>query len=215
LIVFGPPGVGKGTQSKLLSEEFGIPHISTGDMLRSAVSAGTPVGKQAKAIMDAGQLVPDEIMIRIVRDVLTSPRVKNGFILDGFPRTVAQAEALGMLFRELDITDYHVLSFELDDEEIVRRVSHRLLCPKDGRIFNTEMEQVTAGEPCPDCGASLVERRDDSAETVRQRLGVYHKQTEPLLLYFRAAGVMITINASNSIDVVNREIKIMLRDTVQ
>lgn len=215
LIVFGPPGVGKGTQSKLLSEELGIPHISTGDMLRSAVAAGTTVGKQAKAIMDAGQLVPDEVMIGIVREVLTSPRVTKGFILDGFPRTLAQAKALSTLFRELDITDYRVLSFELDDEEIVHRISKRLLCPHDGRIFNAEIDGVIAGDPCPDCGAALVERRDDSEETVRQRLGVYHAQTEPVLHYFEAEGVVIRINGLNSIDVVHREIRLLLRDTVQ
>ena len=164
MIIFGPPGVGKGTQSKLLSQELGIPHISTGDMLRSAVADGTPVGKQAKAIMDSGQLVPDDVMIRIVRDVLSSPRVHNGFILDGFPRTLAQAKALSTLFRELGITDYHVLKFELDDEEIIRRLSHRLLCPKDGRIFNAEIDGVAAGTGCPDSA-----RRSSSGGTIPQK----------------------------------------------
>lgn len=215
LIVFGPPGVGKGTQSKLLSQEFGIPHISTGDMLRSAVEAGTPVGRQAKEIMDAGRLVPDEVMIGIVRDVLTSPRVRNGFILDGFPRTLAQAKALSALFRELGIADYRVLNFQLADEEIVRRLSHRLLCPKDGRIFNAEIDAVTPGGTCPDCGTLLVERKDDSEETVRQRLGIYHAQTEPVLHYFQAEGVVARIHADRSIGEVNQEIRRLMQAVVR
>lgn len=211
LIVFGPPGVGKGTQSKLLSQELGIPHISTGDMLRSAVEDGTPVGRQAKEIMDAGHLVPDEVMIGIVRDVLTSPRVRNGFILDGFPRTPAQARALSALFRELGITNYRVLIFELEDDEIVRRLSHRVLCPREGTIFNEEIDGVVSGGACPNCGSPLVERRDDSAETVRQRLGVYHAQTEPVLHFFNAEGVAVRINARRSITEVHEQIRCLLQ----
>jgi adenylate kinase len=132
LILFGPPGVGKGTQAKLLAEEFGVPHISTGDMLRAAVTAGTELGKKAKAIMEAGRLVSDDIMVGIVREELRSPRAAKGFILDGFPRTLPQAKALSGIFEELDIRKYKVVEFEVDDEEVIRRLSNRLVCVNDG-----------------------------------------------------------------------------------
>jgi adenylate kinase len=212
LILFGPPGVGKGTQAKLLSEEFAIPHISTGDMLRAAVSAGSDLGKKAKDIMDAGQLVPDDIMIGIVREVLTSPRVKNGFILDGFPRTLAQARALSDLFNELSITDCRVLNFEVDDEEIIHRLANRLICEKDGKIFSMDTDGVTPGSRCPQCGGKLVQRDDDKEETVRHRLKVYQTSTAPVIEHFKANGLVLTIDGTGSIDVVNREIKLMLED---
>jgi adenylate kinase len=211
LILFGPPGVGKGTQAKLLSQEYGVTHISTGDMLRAATAAGTELGKKAKAIMDAGQLVPDDVMIGIVGETLTGPAVKNGFILDGFPRTLEQAKALSRLFDELNITDYKVVVFEVDDEEIIRRLSKRLMCSNDGRIFNGEIDGISAGGPCPVCGGRLVERNDDRAETVRHRLSVYHHTTEPLLHYYREIGPLYTVDGTGSIDIVNREIKLILQ----
>lgn len=210
-ILFGPPGVGKGTQAKLLAEEFGVKHISTGDMLRAAVSAGTELGKKAKAIMDAGQLVPDEIMIGIVREVLASPEYQKGFILDGFPRTLAQAKALSTIFDELGIEEYRVVNFELDDDEIVRRLSNRLVCRKDAKIFNIEMDGVSRGSTCPDCGGELYQRDDDKAETVRKRLKVYHISTAPVIEYYKTGGMVVNIDANSSIDVVNREIKMMLK----
>lgn len=212
LILFGPPGVGKGTQAKLLSEEFGVPHISTGDMLRAAVAAGSDLGNKAKSIMDAGQLVPDDVMIGIVKEVLTSPRVKNGFILDGFPRTLAQARALSELFKELHITDCKVLNFEVDDEEIIHRLANRLICEKDGKIFSTDTDGVTLGSRCPHCGGKLVQRDDDKEETVRRRLKVYQTSTAPVIEHFKANGLVLTIDGTGSIDVVNREIKLMLED---
>jgi len=212
LLMFGPPGVGKGTQAKLLSDELGIPHISTGDLLRTASAAGTDVGKQAKAIMDAGRLVPDDIMIRIVRDVLASPMAARGFILDGFPRTLPQAKALAGILEELNIRDFKVILFAVDDEEIIRRVTTRLVCPRDGRIYSTDADGFSMGEPCPGCGTPLVQRDDDREGTVRERLRVYHSTTAPIIHYYSASGVVLSVDGSGSIDVVNREIKLMLQD---
>ncbi len=210
LILFGAPGVGKGTQAKLLAEQFGIPHISTGDMLRAAVAAGTPVGKQAKAVMDAGKLVSDDIMIGLVREVLKTPAAANGFVLDGFPRTLAQAKALTALFKELRIDRFSVINFEVDDEEVIRRLGNRLLCPREGKIFNLDFDSVERGGPCPSCGAALIQRDDDRAETVRERLGVYHAMTEAVLQYYRDQAVVMTVDGTGSVDVVNREIRMML-----
>jgi adenylate kinase len=211
LILFGPPGVGKGTQAKLLAEEYGVTHISTGDMLRAAAAAGTELGKKAKTIMDAGQLVPDNLMIAIIRDTLKGSTVQNGFILDGFPRTLEQAKALSGLFEELGVGDYKVVVFEVDDEEIIRRLSKRLVCLKDGKIFNVEIDGVGADAPCPSCGGQLYQRNDDQEETVRQRLKVYHGTTEPLLHYYREIGPLYTVDGTGSIDIVNREIKLILQ----
>ena len=213
VLLFGPPGVGKGTQAKMLSEELGIPHISTGDMLRAAAAGGTEMGKRAKAIMDDGKLVPDEVMIGIVRDVLASPRAAGGFILDGFPRTLPQAKALSRIFEELNIRDFKVVDISADDEEIIRRLSNRLVCPKDGHIYNVETDGLSRGDPCPLCGAPLTQRDDDREETVRERLKVYHSTTAPVIHYYKASGMVFSVDGTGSIDVVNREIKLMLHDS--
>ena len=210
LILIGPPGVGKGTQAKLLAEEFGITHISTGDMLRAAFAAGSDIGKRAKTIMDAGQLVPDDVMIGIVREALASSKNKTGFLLDGFPRNLAQAKALTGIFNELGLRDYKVINFELDDDELVRRMSNRLVCKNDGRIFSTEIDGIALGGPCPVCGGELYQRDDDKEETVRKRIKVYHISTAPVIDYYNDRGVVVNIDANSSIDVVNREIKLLL-----
>ncbi|MBI5473051.1 MAG: adenylate kinase [Ignavibacteriae bacterium] len=207
IILFGPPGVGKGTQAKLLSEELGIPHISTGDMLRAAVTEGTELGKKAKATMDSGSLVPDDVMIGIVREVLTSPRVANGFLLDGFPRTVAQAQALASLFDELQIKNYKVIDFCVNDAEIIRRLSARVMCVNDGKIFNKLTDAVTLNSPCPECGGKLIQRIDDAEETVRKRLAIYHTTTEPVLDFYRKKGVAVQVDGMAPIETVNQEIK--------
>lgn len=210
LILFGPPGVGKGTQANLLAAEFGIPHISTGDMLRTAVSEGTELGRKAKAVMDAGHLVPDDVMIGIVREVLTSPRTAKGFILDGFPRTLQQAHALDELLRSLRIADVGVVVLEVDEEVIVRRLRNRLTCDTTGKIYTADADGLQPGSTCPDCGGTLVQREDDKEETVRKRLAVYHKTTEPVIGYYRAAGRVICIDGTAPIDAVNRAIKSIL-----
>jgi adenylate kinase len=202
--------VGKGTQAKLLAEQYAIPHFSTGDMLRAAVTAKTAVGKQAQQLMDGGQLVPDSVMIKIVRDALAAPTAQRGFILDGFPRTVPQAEALAGIFRDLGIASYTVVNIEVDTEEIVRRLGTRVLCIKEGKIFNSELDDVRTGQPCPSCGTPLTQRDDDRPETVRQRLSVYHHKSAPVLQYYERLGVVRTVDGTSSIDVVNREIRALI-----
>ncbi len=206
LILFGPPGVGKGTQAKLLAQEFHIPHISTGDMLRSAVAEGTDVGRKAKAIMDAGQLVPDDVMIGIVRNVLSSPNVKDGFILDGFPRTLQQATALSSLFEELHITNYKVINFRANDAEIIRRLGSRVMCVNDGKIYSTLTDGVSLNSPCPACGGRLIQRDDDAEETVRKRLAVYHSTTKPVLDFYRSRGVVFEVDGMAPIEAVYQSI---------
>lgn len=181
IVLLGGPGAGKGTQAGLLIQHFNIPQISTGDMLRTAIAAGTPLGLSAKAIMDAGELVSDEIMIGLVQERLQQKDCGRGFLLDGFPRTIAQAEALKNTGIKLD----HVLEIAVNDEEIVKRISGRRIHPASGRIYHIEynppkvagMDEVT-GEP-------LVLRDDDREETIRKRLAVYHQQTEPLIQYYK------------------------------
>ena len=213
VLLFGPPGVGKGTQAKMLSKELGVPHISTGDILRAAVAEGTELGRQAKAVMDNGNLVPDDIMIGIVRDVLATGPASAGFILDGFPRTLPQAKALSRIFADLNIRVFKVVDISVDDEEIIRRLSNRFVCPKDGHIFNAEIDGIARGVPCPLCGTPLSQRDDDREQTVRERLKVYHKTTAPILHYYAAGGVVLSVDGTGSIEVVNREIKHMLRDS--
>lgn len=212
IILFGPPGVGKGTQARLLSTTHGIPHISTGDLLRTAVAEGTELGRRAKSIMDAGQLVPDDVMIGIVRDVLASPRAAHGFILDGFPRTIQQAHALTELLHAMKLDDTVVVNLEVDEEEIVRRLRSRLTCDRTGKVYTSGTEGLTPGGPCPDCGGTLVQREDDREETVRKRLGVYHRTTEPVIEYFRANGRVVTIDGTAPIESVNRAITSLLGD---
>jgi adenylate kinase len=211
LLLFGAPGVGKGTQAKLLADECRIPHVSTGDLLRTAVAKGTDLGKKAKIIMDAGKLVPDNVMIGIVRDVLSSPVASKGFILDGFPRTLNQARALTQIFEDLSIRDYRVLNIEVSDEEIIRRLSSRLVCRNDGKIYSTETGGVVTGSPCPDCGGELYQRDDDKPETVRQRLEVYSTQTSPILKFYRDLGVELTVDGMDTVENVHRNINRLLQ----
>ena len=210
IILFGPPGVGKGPQAKLLAEAYAIPHFSTGDMLRAAVAAQTPLGRQAQQLMDAGQLVPDALMIGIVRDALASPPAQTGFILDGFPRTVPQAEALTTIFRELCITSFTVINLDVDTEAIIRRLGNRLVCAREGKIFNSDLDKVRAGGPCPSCGTPLTQREDDRPATVRERLDVYHVKSAPVLTFYERLGVVHTLDGGASVEVVQRAIRDVL-----
>lgn len=215
LLIFGPPGVGKGTQAKLLAVEYGIPHISTGDTLRKAVADGTELGKQAKAIMDSGRLVPDGIMIGIAREVLSTPATARGFILDGFPRTLAQAEALSEMFSQLGFQDVRVVVLEVSDDEIVRRLSSRYVCSNDGKIYNALIDKVTLSTPCPQCGGKLIQRDDDRESTIRERLRVYHSQTAPIIRYYSERGTTIKVDGSKSVEEVNHDIRQKLQDQVK
>lgn len=212
IILLGPPGVGKGTQAKLLSRDLAVPHISTGDLLRGAAAAGTKIGLEAKSIMDAGRLVPDEVMVGIVREALSDATAAHGFILDGFPRTLPQARSLEGIFAGLGIMAYRVVNLEVEDEEIVQRLGNRIICRNDGKIFNAGLDGVTLSSPCPACGGPLFQRADDQAETVRERLRVYHRTTQPLIDFYDQKGILLTVDGMNSIDVVNREIRLLLTD---
>jgi len=210
IILFGPPGVGKGTHAKLLSAKLNIPHISTGDMLRKAVAAETELGKKAKAVMDAGQLVSDEIMIGIMRDVLTSEKTKNGFILDGFPRTLPQAEALTHLLNELRMQLNTVVNMEISEREIVDRLGKRLTCRKCGKIYNLNIDKLSNPTKCPNCGGELYQRDDDKPETVLKRLRVYNESTAPVKNYYKNLDLLQNVNASGRIEDINNAILAML-----
>jgi len=207
LILFGPPGVGKGTQAKILSSSMQIPHISTGDMLREAVSRGTDLGKKAKAVMDAGQLVSDDIMIGIIREVLASERCSAGFILDGFPRTVPQAEALTKVLADLRVHLDAVLNLEIKDAAVIERLSKRVTCRQCGRIYNLAIDHLPDPLRCPNCGGELFQRDDDKPETVQKRLLVYAKSTSPVKEYYRKTGILFDIDAAGTVDQVNLDIR--------
>ena len=206
LILFGPPGVGKGTQAKLLSSKLNIPHISTGDMLRETVAAKTELGLKAKTVMDAGQLVSDDIMIGIIRSVLQSDKCRNGFILDGFPRTVPQAKALTALLKELQLKLDGVVNMEIDDDEVVRRLSKRLTCRNCGRIYNLLIDRLPDASVCPNCRGELYQRDDDKPETIRKRLSVYAYSTAPVKEYYKTAGLLKNVNGLGDIDRINGNI---------
>jgi len=212
IIIFGPPGSGKGTQAKLLCEEYGIPHISTGDLLRAAVAAGTPLGREAKSFLDAGNLVPDDVMIGLIREVLGSERAANGFILDGFPRTVAQAEALDKLFDEMHIPLDGVVSLRVEHEEVIRRLTSRRVCRGCGRIFNPSQLSSARQKQCPECGGELYQRSDDTPETARRRLDIYLKDTKPLKDFYRRSGRFVQIDGMQEIQTVHNAIVNLLNE---
>ena len=189
LIFLGPPGAGKGTMAQLLMNEVGIPQISTGDMLRQAMKAGTEMGLSAKRYIEAGELVPDEVVIGIVKDRLQADDCKNGYILDGFPRTVPQAEALAQ-FAKIDVA----LNIALDDEVIIKRLSGRRVCLKCGATYH--ISTLNGKDTCANCGEKLVQRKDDAPETVKNRLAVYAAQTAPLIDYYEKKGLLKTVECA-------------------
>lgn len=200
LILLGPPGAGKGTQAKFLVQSFSIPQISTGDILRHAVKERSELGLKAQAFMESGALVPDELVVSIIRDRLTWPDAVNGFILDGFPRTVAQADALSSMLagasRDLD----HVISISVSVDELVERVVGRLTCRGCGRGFHLRFDPPVKSMACDSCGAELYQREDDKEETMRSRLQAYSDQTSPLIEYYSGKGLLRSINGVGSID---------------
>jgi len=206
LILLGPPGAGKGTQAKMLMDNFGIPQISTGDILRAAVKEGTPMGLKAKSFMDGGQLVPDEVVVGIVRERLQKADCEKGFILDGFPRTVPQADALqdalSALGRRLDT----VISLDVDVEALVERLTGRRTCPNCGRGFHVKFDPPRVPGKCDFCGADLYQRDDDQETTIRQRLEVYTNQTSPLVDYYRRSGLLTVIDGMQDMKSVQAQI---------
>lgn len=207
IILLGPPGAGKGTQARILMEREGMIQLSTGDMLRAAVAAGTEVGRKAKAVMAAGQLVSDEIVIGVVSDRLDQPDVRQGLIFDGFPRTVAQAEALDALLRDKGMALDAVVSMEVDDDALVDRVSGRYTCGTCGEGYHDRYKVPAVAGVCDKCGATAFKRRpDDNAETVRERLNAYHAETAPLIDHYRAAGKLKSVDGMAEIDEVTTQI---------
>lgn len=207
LILFGPPGAGKGTQAQFIVESFGIPQISTGDMLRSAVKAQTALGLEAKAIMDSGGLVSDEVVLGLVRERLSSDDCGAGFILDGFPRTLPQAEALLSLLSAMGKAIDHVISLDVASGEIVLRLSGRRACIACGKGYHVQNDPPMVAGVCDACGAELIQRADDSEETVKNRLDVYEQQTAPLKVFFESRGLLRQIDGSKPIKSIQSQIR--------
>lgn len=205
-ILMGPPGAGKGTQAETLVEKFKIPHISTGDMFRAAIKAGTPLGLKAKEYMDAGGLVPDEVTIGIVEERLKQPDCTHGFLLDGFPRTVAQADALGKIIQSLGLTLDGVINIEVDEEKLLQRLTGRRICRQCGATYHTVFNPPAREGICDKCGGELYQRSDDTLETAKNRLRVYNDQTEPLIQYYREQGLLKGIQGDQPIDKVMQDI---------
>ena len=200
IIMLGAPGAGKGTQAKRIAEKYGIPHISTGDIFRANIKNGTELGKEAKKYMDEGQLVPDELTVRILLDSVADQDCKNGYVLDGFPRTIPQAEVLTKELEKLGEKVDFAIDVDVPDENIINRMSGRRACLKCGATYHLKYLKPAKDGICDKCGSELVLRDDDKPETVKKRLGVYHEQTQPLIDYYTKAGVLHTVDGTKEPD---------------
>ncbi|MEV7003391.1 MULTISPECIES: adenylate kinase [unclassified Streptomyces] len=214
IVLVGPPGAGKGTQAAFLAKNLSIPHISTGDLFRANISQQTELGKLAKSYMDAGNLVPDEVTIGMAKDRMEKPDAEGGFLLDGFPRNVSQAEALDEMLQSESMKLDAVLDLEVPEEEVVKRIAGRRICRKDSsHVFHVTYSQPKKEGVCDVCGGELYQRDDDSEETVRKRLEVYHTQTEPIIDYYKTQGLVVTISALGKVeDVTARAMEALQRD---
>ncbi|WP_432654132.1 adenylate kinase [Thermincola potens] len=210
-MIMGPPGAGKGTQAEVLVKELNITHISTGDMFRAAIKEGTEMGKKAKEYMDKGQLVPDEVVVGMVKDRLSQPDCEKGFLLDGFPRTIAQAEALSKTLDEMGIKLDGVINIEVPREKLLARLTGRRVCKSCGASYHVLFNPPEKEGVCNNCGGELYQRSDDNEETVNNRLDVYEEQTQPLIDYYKEKGLLININGDQPIDKVLADILAALR----
>lgn len=213
VILLGPPGAGKGTQAKILIKKFGIPQISTGDILRAAVKDQTPMGVRAKAFMDAGGLVPDEVVIGIVQERLVKPDCSGGFILDGFPRTVAQADALAEMLKGMGRKIEHVVAITVDSEELLKRVTGRRACRNCGVGYHVDFDPPSVAGVCNECRGELYQREDDREDTMRRRLEVYEAQTAPLIEYYSGLSLLRTISGVGEIDDIQQRLLCALEAT--
>ena len=212
LILLGPPGAGKGTQAQRIQDRHGAVQLSTGDMLRAAVAAGTEIGKQAKSIMEAGKLVPDDVMVRLIAERISQPDTRRGFILDGFPRTIAQAEALDKMLESKGLKLDAVIEMKVNDEVLTRRITGRYSCAKCGTVYHDETTKPRTAGVCDKCGSTeFTRRKDDNAETVKARLEAYHAQTAPLLPYYRTRGVLKSVDGMAPIDAVADQLESLLK----
>lgn len=199
-VLVGPPGAGKGTQAQILASELSIPKVSTGDIFRANVSGGTELGRTAKSYMDRGDLVPDEVTNEMVRGRLAEEDAREGFLLDGFPRNVPQAETLDSMLKDMGTALDAVLELKVDEEEVVKRLSGRRSCRECGRVYHVDYDAPRAAGVCDACGGELYQRDDDREEVIRHRLEVYREQTEPLVAYYRDRGVLVAIEATGAVE---------------
>ena len=213
VILLGPPGAGKGTQAKQLAAKFAVPHLSTGDMLREHVSKGTPLGGKAKPIMERGELVPDSLVLKMVRERIERPDCSHGFVFDGFPRTVAQAQYLSVLLRQNGYRPPLVVHFALDPELVLKRITGRRMCKVGGEIYNIYERPPKVESRCDNDGGELIQRPDDREEIVAPRLEAYEKLTEPLVSYYRRLGRLHDVDASKSIDEVRKQVLEIVRNS--